>query len=67
MDGSIASGWYEHPQLGLIKIFLKDDQWVYVCYTRNGQKALSRPKTVDNWLWALSEKNEELYFDEEEM
>jgi len=60
MDGAVTPGWYDHPQLGLIKIFRKDNQWVYVCYTKNGDKALSRPRGVDPWLWALSEKNEEM-------
>ena len=60
MDGPIASGWYEHPKQGLIRIFQKNGQWVYVCYTSNGQKPLSRPKAVDPWLWALSQKNEEM-------
>ena len=58
MDGAVSPGWYDHPQFGLIKIFKKDGQWVYVCYTSNGDKALSRPKAVDPWLWALSQKNE---------
>jgi hypothetical protein len=60
MEGAVTPGCYNHPQLGLIKILKKDGQWVYICYTHNGGKTFSRPKPVDPWLWALSQKNEEM-------
>lgn len=60
MDGAIAPGWYDHPQFGLIRIIKKDGQWAYVCYSHDGGKALSRPRPVDPWVWALSEKNEKM-------
>lgn len=55
MDGSYKEGWYSHPSLGLIKIFLSSQNWVFQCYTQNGQKALSRERPLDGWTWALSE------------
>ena len=58
MDGMFAEGWYEHPSLGLIKIYLKSGEWVYQCYTKNGQKALSKERPLDSWTWALSEPSE---------
>ncbi|TBV79445.1 MAG: hypothetical protein EYX74_06915 [Desulfobulbaceae bacterium] len=54
MEGNFSEGWYQHPSLGLIKIFFNNSDWVYVCYTRNGQKALSKERKIDNWIWALS-------------
>lgn len=60
MDGAVTPGWYDHPQLGLIKIFQKNHEWVYVCYSHNGEKALSRPKPIDQWLWALSKPNKKM-------
>ncbi|OGQ98437.1 MAG: hypothetical protein A2505_06425 [Deltaproteobacteria bacterium RIFOXYD12_FULL_55_16] len=56
MDGPHIEGWYEHPNLGLIRIFLKGSSWVFQCYTHNGQKALSKERPLDIWTWALSEQ-----------
>lgn len=55
MEGSYREGWFIHPNLGLIRIFIKGPDWVYVCYTRNGEKALSKERPLDSWTWALSE------------
>lgn len=55
MDGMYAEGWYEHPSEGRIRIVHKDGEWVYQCYTQNGQKALSKERPLDNWIWALSD------------
>ncbi len=55
MDGSFSEGWFTHPTLGLIRVFVKGTDWVYVCYTKNGQKALSKERPMDSWTWALSE------------
>ena len=63
MDGSFAEGWYNHPNLGLIKIFLKEGRdWVYQCYTKNGEKPLSKDRPLDSWTWALSESTDEISF-----
>ncbi|MBU0483255.1 MAG: hypothetical protein KKB30_01910 [Proteobacteria bacterium] len=59
MDGSYEPGLYNHPTLGLIKIFLTEDNWVYQCYTQKGTKALSNPRPLDVWTWALSEPKAE--------
>jgi hypothetical protein len=56
MDGTFKDGMYSHPNLGLIKIFSKDGNWVYQCYTSNGQKPLSSPKPLDQWTWVMSEE-----------
>lgn len=56
MDGPYKEGWYTHPTSGLIKIFLNDQEWVYRCYTQNGQKPLSKERPLDSWTWALSEE-----------
>jgi hypothetical protein len=55
MDGTFKEGWYTHPSLGLIRIFVSGPEWVYVCYTKNGMKALSKERALDSWTWALSE------------
>lgn len=55
MDGRYKDGWYTHPNLGLIRIFLKDYDWFYQCYTQNGSKPLSKERALDSWTWALSE------------
>ena len=56
MDGTFKNGWYNHPSLGLIKIFLNDiSEWVYQCYAQNGHKPLSKERPLDSWTWALSE------------
>ncbi|MFH7319168.1 hypothetical protein ACHHRT_01005 [Desulfurivibrio sp. D14AmB] len=55
MEGSFREGWFKHPTLGLIRIFIKGPDWVYVCYTSNGEKALSKERPLDSWTWALSE------------
>lgn len=54
MQGAYEAGFYEHPNLGLIKIFTKDGTWVYQCYKRNGSKPLSGPKPLDQWTWTMS-------------
>jgi hypothetical protein len=56
MDGPFRDGMYSHPSLGLIKIFTKNDTWVYQCYTSSGTKPLSTPKPLDQWTWAMSEE-----------
>lgn len=61
MDGQFKEGWYNHPNLGLIKISEKGSSWVYRCYTRNGQKPVSKERALDTWTWALSEKSPEEY------
>ncbi|MFA7382166.1 MAG: hypothetical protein WC001_01810 [Desulfurivibrionaceae bacterium] len=55
MDGTYTEGWFTHPNQGLIKIFRNETGWYYRCYTKNGQKALSKERPLDNWTWALSE------------
>ncbi|ADH85063.1 hypothetical protein [Desulfurivibrio alkaliphilus] len=55
MEGTFQEGWYTHPTLGLIRVFTSGSEWVYVCYTSNGRKALSRERPLDGWTWALSE------------
>lgn len=55
MHGEFQEGWYEHPTLGIIKIFRNNDSWVYQCYTTNQKKALSKERTLDPWTWALCE------------
>ncbi|MCD6388045.1 MAG: hypothetical protein J7L69_01445 [Desulfobulbaceae bacterium] len=55
MEGAIESGWYDHPNLGLIKIFMKGSSWAYQCYSKTGKKSLSRERDLDQWIWALSE------------
>jgi len=56
MDGAMTPGWYNHPQLGLIKIFTnKHNEWVYQCYSKSGTKALSKERPLDQWTWALCE------------
>lgn len=55
MDGPFKEGFYNHPKLGVIRIFQKEGGWVYQCYTQNGQKAVSRERSIDTWTWALSE------------
>jgi hypothetical protein len=56
MDGSYTEGWYNHPNLGLIKIYVSGSQvWVFQCYTKSAQKALSKERPLDGWTWALSE------------
>ncbi len=62
MDGKYQEGWFNHPNHGLIKIFLseKRGEWVYQCYSNSGAKALSMERPLDQWTWALSESNEEL-------
>ncbi|MEW6428619.1 MAG: hypothetical protein AB1568_11355 [Thermodesulfobacteriota bacterium] len=66
MDGPMNPGWYSHPQQGLIKVFIKNGQWVYVCYSTDGTRALSRPRAMDAWIWALSEARDDLIFVNEE-
>ena len=61
MDGQFKPGWYIHPNLALIKIFQKGPRWVYQCYTKNGQKAVSKERELDTWTWALSEQSPEEY------
>jgi len=55
MDGTFTEGWFTHPSQGLIRVFLKGGEWVFQCYTKNGQKALSKERPLDSWTWALSE------------
>ena len=56
MEGPVKEGLYNHPSQGVIKIFHKENEsWVFQCYTKNGQKAISREKSLDTWTWALSE------------
>ena len=56
MQGNYEAGWYEHPSNGLIKIYNSAAGWVYRCYTRNGDKPLSKERPLDQWVWALSVK-----------
>ena len=56
MDGAYKDGWYNHPSLGLIKVFLNNHEWVYQCYSTNAQKVLSKERPLDSWTWALSEE-----------
>lgn len=58
MEGNIESGWYNHPNLGVIKIFKKEANWVYQCYNSRATKSLSKEKVLDHWTWALSEQRE---------
>jgi hypothetical protein len=60
MDGIYEAGWYTHPTLGLIKIDRLKDQWVYYCYAEKGHKPLSRQRPLDQWIWALSERRQEV-------
>lgn len=54
MEGKITGGWYQHPKLGRIKIYENDKrEWVYQCYSESGQRALSKEKNLDAWVWAL--------------
>ena len=54
MDGQISPGWYRHPKLGLIKVFMNENQdWVYQCYSDSGSRVLSKEKSIDSWTWAL--------------
>ena len=55
MNDTYTEGWFTHPNHGLIKIFLKNGSWLYLCYSHNGQKALSKERPLDRWIWALSE------------
>ncbi|MCK5232840.1 MAG: hypothetical protein KAR13_21380 [Desulfobulbaceae bacterium] len=55
MEGNYSAGWFNHPSLDLIKVFVSNQDWVYQCYTKNGQKAVSKEKTLDAWTWALAE------------
>lgn len=55
MDGSYTEGWYNHPNMGLIKIYVSGQAWVFQCYTQSAQKALSKERPLDGWTWALSE------------
>ena len=55
MDGIYTEGWFTHPTQGLIRVFSKGGEWLYQCYTKNGQKALSKERPLDSWTWALSE------------
>jgi len=55
MEGSYTEGWFTHPTIGLIRISQKNMDWYYQCYTRNGQKAVSKERPLDTWTWALSE------------
>ena len=61
MDGSFSEGWFNHPNLGLIRIYTKGAEWVYQCYTKNGKRALSKERPLDGWTWALSEPSEMEY------
>ncbi|MBI4792461.1 MAG: hypothetical protein HY789_07020 [Deltaproteobacteria bacterium] len=61
MDGHFKPGWYIHPSLALIKIYQKDQNWVYQCYTASGQKSISKERPLDQWVWALSEPSPEEY------
>ena len=61
MDGNFRECWMEHPSLGLIKVFQDDLDWVYQCYTRNGQKPVSKEKPLDSWTWALAEEVDRNY------
>jgi len=58
MDGKFQDGWYQHPQLELIRIFQSGDSWVYQCYSKNGSRALSKERDLDAWTWALSQPTE---------
>ena len=59
MDGTYTEGWFTHPTQGLIRVFLKGGEWVFQCYTKNGQKALSKERPLDSWTWALSEAEQQ--------
>jgi len=59
MDGLMTQGWYDHPQLGLIKIFEnKKNNWVFVCYSKKGTRILSKERALDQWTWALCESSQ---------
>ena len=54
MDGQVKPGWYRHPNLGLIQVYVNVNQeWVYRCYSESGTRALSTEKPIDTWTWAL--------------
>jgi len=57
MEGNYESGWYNHPSLGLIRVYPNGPDWVYRCYNKNGDKPLSKERPLDQWTWALSEKH----------
>lgn len=59
MDGVYEAGWYIHPSLGLIRIFLERDQWFYQCFAEKGHKPLSKARSLDQWTWALSQKKQD--------
>lgn len=63
MDGTYSEGWFTHPNHGLIRIFFKsgEGEWVYQCYSQNGQKALSKERPLDSWTWALSDATHKDY------
>ncbi|MFC1524704.1 hypothetical protein ACFL6N_07935 [Thermodesulfobacteriota bacterium] len=65
MDGTYQEGMYSHPSLGTIRIFQKNNNWVYQCYTTRGHKPLSRERPIDPWTWALSEPMESFTAEEE--
>jgi len=54
MEGPYAVGWYRHPSLGLIRVFVEKGVWLYRCYSESGDRVLSRDKTLDSWTWAFS-------------
>ena len=59
MEGSIIDGWYIHPSLGIIKIYRsKINVWVYQCYSKDGSRALSKERPIDQWTWVMCEKRE---------
>lgn len=59
MDGAFSEGWFQHPNLGLIKIHKTSAQsWVYVCYTSSGSKAVSKERPLDAWTWTLCQPEE---------
>ena len=61
MDGNYKEGFFKHPTLGKINVFENQKQkiWVYKCYTKNGRRALSKERRLDQWTWALSEEVEQ--------
>ena len=58
MEGQMREGWFKHPNLGLIKILQKANNWYYQCYNQKGTKALSKERPLDQWTWALSEERD---------
>ena len=56
MDGTYEEGWYIHPKEDLIRVNQNDGEWVYRCYSGNGQRALSKERPLDSWTWALSQR-----------